>query len=216
MTAPAASRGWAVCLATLASMLHTISTAEQGQERDVLGSVSVCRSLLDEVLPVLMHVASHECVVSSSSQGIHDTPGRHILLQPSAAQPGAAVSADPPAIPVSSGSGPTISVPPATVHTVPVESTLLLLGASAKLLRRCVPLAFVNKDAYSTLSRSLHAATQTASQDDLVAALGAVLALASDLVGGGPWWQQAKAHYPLALIEALFNTSVVRGGLVPT
>jgi hypothetical protein len=90
-----------------------------------------------------------------------------------------------------------------------VENTLLLLSAAAELLSHCVPLAVANKDAYSTLSRSLHPASPATSQDDLVAALDAVLALASDLVSGGPWWQQAKARYPLALTDALFDTSEV-------
>jgi hypothetical protein len=110
-------------------------------------------------------------------------------------------------------------VPPADVytldvHTLPVENILLLLGASANLLRLCVLLAVDNEAAYSILSSSLQPATHIGPQDDLVAALGAVLALASDLVSGGPWWQQAKAHHPLALIEALHNTSVVRVILV--
>jgi hypothetical protein len=40
-------------------------------------------------------------------------------------------------------------------------------------------------------------------RDDLAAILDAVLVLASVLVSGGPWWQEAKAKCPLLLIETL-------------
>jgi hypothetical protein len=154
---------------------------ESGKE-----SASALRVLLDEVLPVLTHAASHRCCASSSSQKTADTPSQHVLLQDSTCQPG--VPSD----------------------TLPVESTLLLLEASARLLRFCIPLAVVNTDAYSTLSRSPHPATHNPHQNDLVAALGAVLALASDLVSGGPWWQEARACHPLTLVDALYDTSLVR------
>jgi hypothetical protein len=90
-----------------------------------------------------------------------------------------------------------------------VESTLLLLGASAHLLRHCVSFAIGSKDFYRSLSRSTAPATRTPRQDDLVAALDAVLALAAHLISDGPWWQQAKAHYPLLLIETLSATAKV-------
>jgi hypothetical protein len=92
---------------------------------------------------------------------------------------------------------------------MPVESTLLLLGASAHLLCHSISLAIGSKDAYTTLSRSLHPVTPTSLQDDLVAALGAVLALAAHLISDGFWWQQAKAHHPVAFIETLTVTSEV-------
>jgi hypothetical protein len=193
-------------------LFATSPTAEQGQKRG-LDAVSTFSILLNEVLPVLTHAASQLCWASSLAQGTHDTLSQHALLQASTTQPGAAVSVDLLAAQAASGSDHRSSVPPAVSHTLPVESTLLLLRASANLLRLCVPLAVSNKDACSTLSRSSHLATHTPPKDDLVAALGAVLALASDLVSGGPWWQQAKAHHCLALIDALYDTSVVRGGL---
>jgi hypothetical protein len=205
MAAPTASRGWAVCLATLSSLLCSLSTPDEGQEQG-MACASVLRVLLDEVLPVLTHAASHACWASSGYSG--DTAPRvsMLLLQQSTAQPGADLNAGPPVVPAVSGSGLTVRVPPAVPHTLPVESTLLLLGASASLLRFCVAMAVD-----STLSRSLHPATHATPQDDLVAALDAVLALASDLVSGGPRWQQAKAHHPLALVNALYNTSLVSG-----
>jgi hypothetical protein len=191
-------------------MLHNILPADQGHER---GCASICRVLLDEVLPVLTYAASHECLVKRDSQETHDTLTQHALSQASTTQPGAALTTVPPAASDASGSGLTLSVPPNVLHTLPVESTLLLLGAAAQLLRLCLPLAVSNKDAYSTLRKSPHLATHTPPTDDLVAALGAVLALAYDLVSGGPWWQQAKAHHSLALIDALYDTSVVSGRL---
>jgi hypothetical protein len=90
-----------------------------------------------------------------------------------------------------------------------VESILLLLGASANLLCHSVSLAIGNKGAYSTLSRSPHPAAPIPPQDDLVAALSAVLVLATHLISGGPWWQEAKAHHPLVLIETLSLTAKV-------
>jgi hypothetical protein len=193
-------------------MLDHSLAANKDQERGK-ECASALRIVLDEVLPVLTHAASPEHRAGSGLQETHDTPGQRSQWQGSTAQPGVAVSAlstDLPAVPAVSPSGHTINPLAAGVHTVPVESTLLLLGASAWLLRHCVVLANVDKDAYSTLSRSLHPATPLPFQDDLVSALDAVLALASDLVSGGPWWQQAKASYPLALIEALNDTSMVR------
>jgi hypothetical protein len=186
MAASTASRGWAACLAILSHMVFQALPKPDLDQESGKESASALRVLLDEVLPVVTHATSHRCCASSSSQKTDDTPSQHALLQDSTCQPG--VASD----------------------TLPVESTLLLLGASARLLRFCVTLAAVNKDAYSTLSRSPHPATRTPHQDDLVAALDAVLALASDLVSGGPWWQEARARHPLALVDALYDTSVVR------
>jgi hypothetical protein len=125
---------------------------------------------------------------------------------------GAALSVDLPAAPAVSGEGHATNVPQADSHTLPVESTLLLFGASiCQPARPLCSTGCCQKDTYSTLSRSLHPATPATPQDDLVAALDAVLALASDLVSSGPSWQQAKAHHPLALIDALYDTSLVRG-----
>jgi hypothetical protein len=175
-------------------------------------SASALRVLLDEVLPVLTHAASYVCCVTSSAQETHDTLTQHAPLQQSTAQPG---DMDPSAAPSVSGSNYKIIVPSAIAHILPVESTLLLLGASARLVRHCVPLAVVSKDTYSTLSRRPHPASPTPPQDDLVTALDALLALTCDLVNGGPWWQQAKSNHPLALIEALYDTSEVGVTLVP-
>jgi hypothetical protein len=55
------------------------------------------------------------------------------------------------------------------------------------------------------------ASVQLQRKDDLVAALDAVLALASDLASGGPWWQQARAQHPLLLIPTLVETCSVSG-----
>jgi hypothetical protein len=42
-----------------------------------------------------------------------------------------------------------------------------------------------------------------------VAAVSALLSLAHTLTNGSPWWQEAKATYPLLLIETLYNVAVV-------
>jgi hypothetical protein len=39
--------------------------------------------------------------------------------------------------------------------------------------------------------------------------LDAVLCLTHALVSGGPWWEQARAKYPLLPVEALYTTSRV-------
>jgi hypothetical protein len=63
------------------------------------------------------------------------------------------------------------------------------------------------------------ASVQLGGTDDLVVALDAVLHLATDLVSGGPWLQQARAQHPLLLIPALADTCSVsvaqRGKQVP-
>jgi hypothetical protein len=46
--------------------------------------------------------------------------------------------------------------------------------------------------------------------DDIVAALDAVLSLARELVMKGAWWQEAKAHHPVLLIETLYMVTKVR------
>jgi hypothetical protein len=53
------------------------------------------------------------------------------------------------------------------------------------------------------------AAHQAPGEDALPVMLDAVLSLAYTLVTGGPWWEEARAKYPLLLIEALYTTSMV-------
>jgi hypothetical protein len=126
-------------------MLDHSVAAQQGQERGKeYATASALKVLLDEVLPVLVHAASHKCQAIGAVQHAHDALIQHVLFQPSTAQPGAALTTDPPA---ASGGGLTNSVPLANVHTLQLESTLLLLGASANLLNHRVPLAVTNKDA---------------------------------------------------------------------
>jgi hypothetical protein len=46
--------------------------------------------------------------------------------------------------------------------------------------------------------------------NDFATALDVALSLASELVSGGPWWQEAKAHHLVLLAEVLYKTLEVR------
>jgi hypothetical protein len=206
---------------TVLAMLDRMAAAssQQQQQEALAGDVLGLRVLLDEVLPVLTHAASLLCSSTSSASGPQDTSGQPALMQENAAQPAGAPDAH--TVSLSNTSSLQISDPCTSSHAaardpaMPVESILLLLGASAQLLRHCVSLAIANNDAYSTLSRSLHPVTPTSPQDDLVAALDAVLALAAYLISYGSCWQQAKAHRLLLLIETLSETAKVGSRHIP-
>jgi hypothetical protein len=92
----------------------------------------------------------------------------------------------------------------------------LLLGAAAQLLTACIPAASTSHAAHLILSKGLqHAGGTQQGQpagstaiphdggDDLQTAVHAAQTLAAELVSGGAWWQEAKAHYPLPLIDTL-------------
>jgi hypothetical protein len=185
--------------------------AAHSQQPALAGDVLGLRVLLDEVLPVLTHAALHVGHHTSCAQGPQGASGQPATLQDSTAQPAGAPEN------VSNTSPSQISDPCNSSHAaprfpaLPADSILLLLGASATLLRHSTLTAIGSKDAYSTLSRGLNPVAIDSAQDDLVAALGAVLALATDLVSDGPWWQQAKADHPALLIETLSMTAKVGG-----
>jgi hypothetical protein len=48
--------------------------------------------------------------------------------------------------------------------------------------------------------------------EDLVPAFEALVSMAHLLARDGTWWQEARARYPLLLIEALYQTGQVRDG----
>jgi hypothetical protein len=53
----------------------------------------------------------------------------------------------------------------------------------------------------SESSTCLH--SHDAAADDLRDALAALTSLATALVSGGPWWQEAKVNHPVLLIETV-------------
>jgi hypothetical protein len=190
---------------TLSSMLDVTFSKPAANSQQEVGGVLGLRVLLDEVLPVLTHTASYLYHHTSCGKRTKETSGQPAPLQDSTAQPAGAPDALTESH--SSTSSSQISNPCTSscaapkVPPMPVESIILLLGPSAQLLHHSISLAVGNKDAYSTLSGSLHPANSTCNfpQDDLVAALDAVLTLATHLISDGPWWQQAKAHHPVLL-----------------
>jgi hypothetical protein len=50
---------------------------------------------------------------------------------------------------------------------------------------------------------------------DSVAALDSILSLLAALVTGGPWWQEAKAHHALLLLETLSMVHKVSMWVMP-
>jgi hypothetical protein len=117
----------------------------------------------------------------------------------------------------------------------PTDSALLLLMGASSLLERCVAVGLVNTAARRILSSGARAggvhnqgpsssgsagsqagltaqSSGQAASDDLKTALESLLSLAHLLTHEGPWWQEARAKYPLLLIETLFKVSVVSMG----
>jgi hypothetical protein len=110
--------------------------------------------------------------------------------------------------------------------TIGLESLLVLLQASARVLANCVQVATASERAYSRLAQGwqqgsfpapcgmqAEPAEVPAKQklNDLVTALDAVLSLSAALVSGGPLWHEARAHHPLLLIDTLHSTVIVSG-----
>jgi hypothetical protein len=176
-------RAWVLCLANLAHQLDTLAGTDQAVEQGPLWNAVGLRVLLEQVLPVLQHAAGPDHMTS------HDH------------------------VPVSNEDMDSETDPPPTPDGY---STLLLLGAAAQLLHACIPAATTSQAAHLILSKGLqHAGGTQQGQpagstafadnggDDLETASHAAQTLAAELVSGGAWWQEAKAHYPLLLIDAL-------------
>jgi hypothetical protein len=116
--------------------------------------------------------------------------------------------------------------PPVTsVDVVPADSALLLLMGASAVVEKCVAVGLVRAAARDIVSgRSSARGSQDqpssssartagnqggSSGDDLLAAFKSLLSLARLLVSDGPWWEEARAKYPLLLIEALFKIGTV-------
>jgi hypothetical protein len=120
-----------------------------------------------------------------------------------------------------------------TASSLPAENTLLLLRAAVRIVDSCVTLAVSSEVACKVISQGMQHVGGSPDQvveqarvlgnaaleenfdsgdsfyrpawdaDDLGTALGAVTTLATALVSAGPWWEEARAHYPLLLIQTL-------------
>jgi hypothetical protein len=218
---------------------------------------TVLRTFLQEVLPVLLHVAA----LAQGEGGVSSIHARDGSAQ---VQPQAAVcsglcgpdastcrlggpcniatgresstSSSSSTRPAVEGSVPGANVSvPAAASSVPVENTLFLLRAAAGILGHCLRYAVSNEVAYEVISQGMQRAGASPDQphskaacrgqpdscnssyrptgvtDDLATAPGAVMSLICALISKGPWWEEARAKYPLLLIQTLVELIAVRG-----
>jgi hypothetical protein len=200
------SQGWATCFANVGDLVSLLvsdwsSTGDLGNR--YAEDATAFRALLAPALPLLAHTAA-------KFEGIHQ-----LTAQPSN------LPAPPPAA--------------SSVGAIPADSALLLLMGASAVVERCVAVGLVSAAAHDIVSgvsagtgQSSSSASQassigartagnqaglTAAQepsgDDLMAAFKSLLSLANLLVSDGPWWEEARAKYPLLLIEALFKVGTV-------
>jgi hypothetical protein len=125
----------------------------------------------------------------------------------------------------------TASSTPPPPH-IPADIALSLLAAASRTVGCCLYEATSSEHAYRILSRGLQHVDASSRQadgsntgavssghppsagapreaDDMVGTMDAVLSLTCSLISRGAWWQEAKAKYPLLLIETLYTTYVV-------
>jgi hypothetical protein len=176
-------RAWVLCLSNIAHRLDVLLGEEEAEQPSSLWKAIGLRVLLEQIMPALQHAAG--CDHSST-----------LDRWPADSEDSATKSDQEP-----------------SPHGY---STLLLLGAAAHVLHVCLPAASISPDAYMILSDGLQHASSTqqgqpgeitalvdGGSDDLETAVHAAQTLAAELVSGGAWWQEAKAHYPLLLIDTL-------------
>jgi hypothetical protein len=173
-------RAWVLCLFNIARRLHALVDMDDAEEPGARWNAISMRVLLEQMLPALQHAAGSE-----HRSTLHSLPAS------------------------GAGSG-------AKADHHPGYSALLLLEAAAHVLNACFLAAQTSHAARMILSQGLqHAGSTQQGQpagstphsddggDDLETAVHAAQTLAAELVSGGAWWQEAKAHYPLLLIDTL-------------
>jgi hypothetical protein len=206
-------RAWSCSLLTVAQLAaqwadQEVVLCSSAEEKVILGNVISLRILIEQMQPVLCHVASLTRPVSHISAAAEDgvsslgsasatgrqDPQQGNLLNPATSSVG------------SSG----ICEPRDCSSLYPADSTLQLLTAAGALAASAVRLASRNPVHYTVLAGGLQYIGRDTlrltdgSSDDMLAALDAVLSLAHTLVVvKGTWWQKAKAHHPLLLVETL-------------
>jgi hypothetical protein len=215
------NRAWACSLRTLAQLAALWAACEaldqsDAEEEVVAGNAISLRILIEEMLPVLSHVASLT------------QPASHTAEKGMSSVKSAAASL---AVPTTCGQDPKLGGLPSPATSgnssdplsgtwdsgslYPVDSTLQLLMAAADLTAASARLAFRSPSHYTVLAGGLqHIGSDRLTltyhiSDGIIAALDAVLSLARALVTKGAWWQEAKAHHPLLLIEALHTVAKV-------
>jgi hypothetical protein len=205
------SQGWATCFANMGDVMSLLAmpwgpTADC-RIRDVQQATAF-RGLLAPALPLLAHTAARfEIVHQHTAQSGNRPP------------------------PLSSAAASAAS----SVGAIPADSALLLLMGASAVVERCVAVGLVSAAGHgiisggsagtgqpsSSASQAFRSAARTAGNqagltaapepngDDLMAAFQLLLSLARLLVSDGPWWEEARAKYPLLLIEALFKVGTV-------
>jgi hypothetical protein len=185
-------RGWALSLRAIATTLapyRMTAQSQQVQPEQVPGDAMALKVLLNEVVPVLSHAASlaggaapatgwfpgtcrfegPEADVVRSSTAVDDAaPAAGTYAAPAhgllfgsipAAQPAATGSAAP-----LHDSPTTLTPQPLGNLTLPVDSTLLLLGSSAEIVTSCIDAAKKAKALHSMLESTFHISSPGQSQ----------------------------------------------------
>jgi hypothetical protein len=218
------NRAWACSLLTLAQLAALWATDEtlacsEAEEEVIAGNVISLRILIEEMLPVLSHVASLTNPATdtgaSAEDGRSSIGGTAGSLTGSLGFERATGSQDSQQgnLPKSSGHN-GVCDPWDRNCLLPADSTLHLLMAAGHLIATSVRLAEIPNH-YTVLAGGLQyigSDTWTLaddSSDGIVAALDAVLSLTHALVMKGAWWREAKAHYPLLLVETLHTIAKV-------
>jgi hypothetical protein len=211
------ARSWALCLYAL-SVLHDPEN-RKGEERS---NAVISRVLLEQMLPVLQHVASLEASTPAVTPVV--SSGKEAAAGAAPGHGARCTTCEASAIGKETDATPGAQVPVSRIIcNIPADNTLLLLKAVAYVTGRAA--AFVTGhecESAGTAQGLHHAGSSEASQhcsenfaekdvDALITALDAVLRLASALVSGGPWWQEARTKHPLVLIETLYDLRAVSG-----
>jgi hypothetical protein len=205
-----------------AQLAGTLGTVEE--EGVVAGNTISLRILMEEMLPVLTHVASliqpplptgPSAEGSTSSVGdvagsVTDSLGVASATSKQVPQQGDAPK------PATSRVGSYDTCGPRNSQSLyPADSTLQLLIAAGFLLASTMLQANVSEIHYTVLAGGLqYIGSNTSTLPDnssnaIAAALDAVLSLTHALVMKGAWWQEAKAHHPLLLVDTLRSIAKV-------
>jgi hypothetical protein len=206
-----------LALAQLAAHWASIEilACSEAEEGVIAGNVISLRILTEEMLPVLSHAASLTAPASDTStlaEGSTSSVGDAASsLTDSLGLASATVKQDP-----EQGDSHTPGTSRVGSDDIggraplfPADSTLQLLMAAGHLLAYTTLKASESDIHYTVLAGGLqyigsNTLTLPAnSSNAIAAALDAVLSLTRTLVTKGAWWQEAKAHHPLLLVETL-------------
>jgi hypothetical protein len=215
MTGAPGTRAMVAALALQAAWLWRDLGVKNDQGELANADKEACMVLLHQMQPMLKHVAASTKVASISSASSDAAPATASTLVPQQVHP----------------SQQQLSCPPDAPPRPPADSALMLLMAAARTLAVAVSLGCMGQhctccgrwEAGSGTSIPIPAKGHTGSRSgrvrasglqelgDVMSGLECLLSLASDLTlqGPGSWWEEAKQHHPLLLIQALMATAKV-------